>query len=70
MAGPTRRDADAAGLDLVHVRDCDWAPEPVDAALIPAAVAQTFARGGRNFQQIHPGDVEAETAALWERLSS
>jgi hypothetical protein len=70
ITGPWRRDGDGAPVDLVNVRDCDWAVEPVDAALVPAAVAQTFGRGGRNFQQIHPGDVEAQTAALWERLSS
>jgi len=69
IAGPWRHDRDGADVDLVNVRDTDWIAEPVDPALVPAAVAQTFARGGRNFQQIHPGDVEAETAALWERLS-
>ena len=70
MTGPVRTDPDGDAVDLVHVRDCDWLAEPVDAALVPAAVAQTFARGGRNLQQIHPGDVEARTAAVWERLSS
>jgi hypothetical protein len=70
MTGPVRHDPAGAAVDLVHVRDCEWLPEPVDAALVPAAVAQTFARGGRNFQQIHPGDVEARTAEVWERLSS
>jgi len=69
MSGACRRDADGAAVDLVHVRDCDWVPEPVDPALVPPAVAQTFARGGRNFQQIHPGDVRAQTAAVWDRLS-
>jgi len=70
ITGPWRRDDDGADVDLVNVRDCDWIAEPVDAALVPAAVAQTFARGGRSFQRTRPGDVEAETAALWERLSS
>lgn len=70
ITGAWRRDEHGAPVDLVNVRDCDWAAEPVDAALVPAAVAQTFGRGGRNFQQIHPGDVEAQTAAVWERLSS
>ena len=67
IAGPWREDPHE--VDLVNVRDTDWVTEPVDPALVPAAVAQTFARGGRNFQQIHPGNVEAETAELWERLS-
>lgn len=70
ITGPWRRDEDGAAVDLVNVRDCDWVAQPVDAALVPAAVAQTFGRGGRNFQQIHPGDVEARTATTWERLSS
>jgi hypothetical protein len=70
LTGPWRYDPDGAAVDLVNVRDTEWVAEPVDAALIPAAVAQTFARGGRNFQQIHPGDVEARTAALWERLGA
>ncbi len=69
ITGPWREDRDGAEVDLVNVRDTDWVTEPVDPALVPAAVAQTFARGGRNFQQIHPGNVEAETAELWDRLS-
>jgi hypothetical protein len=70
VTGPLRRDEDGAPVDLVNVRDCEWITEPVDPSMIPAAVAQTFARGGRNFQQTHPGDVEAQTAALWARLSA
>ncbi len=69
ITGPWRHDADGAEVDLVNVRDTDWISVPVDPALVPAAVAQTFARGGRNFQQIHPSNVEAETADLWEKLS-
>ena len=69
MTGSWRRDDTGADVDLVHVRDTDWVAEPVDPALLPAAVSQTFTRGGRNFQQIHPGDVEAETERLWDRLS-
>lgn len=68
MTGPSRRDDDGAGVDLVHVRDCDWITEPVVPALVPAAVAQTFSRGGRSWQRIHPGDVEAQTARLWDWL--
>jgi hypothetical protein len=70
ITGPLRRDDDGAVVDLVNVRDCDWVEQPVDPSLVPAAVAQTFARGGRNLQQIHPGDVEAETARVWRRLSA
>lgn len=70
ITGPHRRDDDGADVDLVNVRPCDWIAEPVDPILIPAAVTQTFARGGRNLQRIHPGDVEAQTAALWDRLDA
>ncbi|MET0819821.1 MAG: GAF domain-containing protein [Aeromicrobium sp.] len=70
ITGTLRRDDDGAAVDLVNVRDCDWIDQPVDASLVPAAVAQTFARGGRNLQQIHPGDVEAQTALVWRRLSA
>ncbi|MDP9822928.1 GAF domain-containing protein [Nocardioides massiliensis] len=59
--------------DLPHQRPCAWLPGPVPEPELPAAVRQTFARGGRNFQRINPattpGDVEAETAVLWERYA-
>lgn len=35
--------------DLVHVRACTWSA-PSEA--VPGAVLATFARGGRNFQQV------------------
>jgi hypothetical protein len=70
VAGALRHDEAGAAVDLVNVRDCDWIDRPIDASLVPAAVRQTFARGGRNVQQIHPGDVEAETERVWHRLSA
>ena len=70
ISGTLRRDDDGAAVDLVNVRDCDWIDQPVDPSLVPAAVSQTFARGGRNLQQIHPGDVETETARVWRRLNA
>ena len=69
LTGPLRDDVGGAEVDLVHVRDTDWIREPVDPVLVPAGVAQTFARGGRNFQRIHTEGVEPQTAALWERLT-
>ncbi|MCD4535397.1 GAF domain-containing protein [Nocardioides sp. cx-169] len=42
----------AATLDLPHVRPCDWDPEPWEEHRVPASVAHTFRRGGRNFQRI------------------
>ncbi|MFL6158346.1 MAG: hypothetical protein ACJ72D_19815 [Marmoricola sp.] len=41
-------DADAAEVDLVHVRPCAWSA-PSD---VPGAVRAAFDRGGRNFQRI------------------
>jgi len=68
LTGEWRYDGqrDAVAADLVHVRDCAWADEPVSEAELPAAVAHTFARGGRNFQQIHDPDVAARSQALWD----
>ena len=67
LTGVVRRDDDpmAASVDLVHVRDCTWLPDPVPDAQLPRAVASTFARGGLNFQRIHDPQVERETATLW-----
>lgn len=59
--------------DLPHQRPCRWLPEPIPEPELPAAVRMSFARGGRNFQRTDPrttpGDVESETAALWERYA-
>jgi len=58
-------DAEARRVDLVHVRPCRWAPGPVAEADLPAAVRATFARGGRNWQEIHDDAVGASTEAIW-----
>jgi hypothetical protein len=34
---------------------------------LPPAVARTFHRGGRNFQQIHDPEVAPLTVAVWQR---
>jgi hypothetical protein len=67
LTGEERRDDDPEAItaDLVHVRDCTWLTDPVPDAQVPPAVAHTFARGGRNFQQIHQIDVGAQTEAVW-----
>lgn len=53
VTGPLRYDDSPAAheADLVHVRDCTW-DEPRPEHLVPAAVAATYRRGGRNFQRI------------------
>ena len=67
LTGPCRHDEDPAAVaaDLVHVRDCTWLPDPVPDAQLPPAVTRTFARGGRNFQQVHAPDVARQTAEIW-----
>jgi len=75
LVGPWYQDrsSEAHTHDLTHLRPCTWLPEPVEDDEAPAAVRQTFDRGGRNLQRIRPtsalGDVEAETAALWDDLA-
>jgi hypothetical protein len=59
---------DSAAARLVgihHVRPAVWAPARFDEATVPEAVARTFARGGRNLQQIHDPSVEQQTLDLW-----
>ncbi len=69
--GPHRVDGSevAARVDLVHVRACDWLPEPVDPALVPEQVAYAFSRGGRNLQRIGTPGATERTAAVWDTLS-
>lgn len=74
LTGPWTQDRspEAYAHDLTHARSCTWHPEPVEDDQAPAAVRQTFARGGRNLQRIRPtttlGDAERETADLWDDL--
>jgi hypothetical protein len=72
IVGPYFYDPDpaAAAVDLVHVRECDWLPTPLLEPEVPAAVAYTFGRGGRNFQQTHDTAVGAESLRIWERARS
>ena len=54
LAGAWRYDADPAAYDadLTHVRPCTWDPAALAEHEVPAAVAVSFRRGGRNFQRI------------------
>lgn len=72
LAGPWHYDDSAAAhaVDLVHVRPCEWMEDPIAPERIPAAVIETFARGGRNFQQINRSGIGDATMALWRRSGS
>lgn len=65
ITGALRQDPDGRALDLVDVRPCEWRTAPS----VPAGVAQTFARGGRNFQQVHAPGVERQTQEVWDALA-
>lgn len=62
--------AEAAELDLPHVRSCHWSAHPAPLAEVPEAVLATFERGGRNFQQTHGNGVEEQTWQLWGELAA
>jgi len=67
LSGPWRYDpaADAADVDLVHVRSCEWL-DAIPHNQAPASVHATFARGGRNWQRIRATEAEAVSARVWE----
>ncbi len=60
----------AVAADLVHVRTCDWLPDPLDPALVPQQVSYAFSRGGRNFQRIGLDGAADATAQMWRLLGS
>ncbi len=68
ISGPYFYDADkpARAVDLVHVRPCEWLPEPTLERDVPTPVIATFRRGGRNFQQIHHSSIGPETQRVWD----
>jgi hypothetical protein len=65
--GPWRYedDADARAVGIHHVRPARWLDAPVAPDAVPAAVAETFARGGRNLQRINSASAEQRTLELW-----
>ncbi|MDO9408257.1 hypothetical protein [Patulibacter sp.] len=67
IAGPWRYDDSPAAREvgIHHVRPADWLPRPFAEDELPAGVAATFGRGGRNFQRTHDEHAEEATAALW-----
>jgi hypothetical protein len=70
IAGPWRYD-DSPGAHAVgihHVRPARWIDRPIGEDEAPAAVARTFARGGRNLQRIRDPAAVPRTVALWAAL--
>ena len=68
ITGPLREDTSpgAREVGIRHVRRASWLRRRFAEAEVPAAVAQTFARGGRNFQRTHEAEAEILTAQLWK----
>jgi hypothetical protein len=69
IAGPYYYDgSDAAQLlGLPHARAARWLDERFDEERTPRPVVETFARGGRNLQQIRHPDAAWGSSELWAR---
>ena len=67
ITGPVREDhsVEAQAVGIRHVRPTDWLARVFGESEVPAAVAKTFARGGRNLQRTHDAAAERRTAELW-----
>jgi hypothetical protein len=61
--GARRAPRNDAGL--THVRPVSWRDRPFGDDDVPAAVAASFARGGRNLQRVRDPSAAPATAALW-----
>ncbi len=68
IAGPWRYDDSAAAraVGIHHVRPARWLDRPFGEDEVPVAVAETFARGGRNLQRIRSAGAAERTAAAWD----
>jgi hypothetical protein len=71
ISGPWRYEdsSEAREVGIHHVRPTSWLARPFGDDEVPAAVAQTFARGGRNFQRTRDANAERRTAELWAEHS-
>lgn len=67
LDGPWRYadDAPARETGIHHVRPARWLDRPFFDDDVPAGIAATFARGGRNFQRVHDEAAVRRTAELW-----
>jgi hypothetical protein len=69
IVGDVREDRSPAAraVGIVYVRDTNWLSRAFEETEVPPAVAQTFARGGRNFQRTHDSEAERMTSEIWLR---
>jgi hypothetical protein len=67
ITGPWRYDDSPAAraVGIHHVRPATWLPRPFGEDEVPTAVAETFARGGRNLQRTRGARAERQSATLW-----
>ncbi len=67
ITGPWRYDvsSDAVTIGIHHVRSVRWLPRTFAPDEAPAAVVETFRRGGRNLQRTHDDDAEQQSAEIW-----
>ena len=67
IVGPWRYDAsdDAVAVGIHHVRETRWLPRTFAEDEVPAAVAETVRRGGRNLQRTHDEDAERRSVEIW-----
>ena len=71
ISGPYRHDDGpvARAVGLPHVRPARWLDRRFAPDAVPAAVADTFARGGRNLQRISDPAAAERTSELWATYS-
>jgi hypothetical protein len=69
ITGAMREDRSPAAraVGILYVRDTTWLGRRFKETEVPRAVAQTFARGGRNFQRTHDSEAEQMTFEIWRR---
>jgi hypothetical protein len=72
IRGAWRYDDSAAAREvgIHHVRPTVWSPRRFGDDDVPAAVARTFARGGRNLQRTHDKEAERQTLDAWQRSAA
>lgn len=72
IGGAWRYDDSSAAREvgIHHVRPSLWSPHRFDDDEVPGAVADTFARGGRNFQRTRDREAERQTVAAWNGYAS